>query len=70
MVMRCLAALLGIGVLPRALRPAVEVNHSGMSEGDIHSGPGGCECMGYSGGYAAEYLADDEVYDWYEGDEA
>jgi hypothetical protein len=28
-----------------------------MSEGDIHSGPGGYEGMGYSGGYAAEYRA-------------
>lgn len=33
---------------------------SGMSEGDIHSGPGGYEGMGYSGGYAADYLSDDE----------
>lgn len=35
---------------------------SGMTEGDIHSGPGGYEGMGYSGGYAAEYLGegDDE----------
>ncbi|MEY2737023.1 MAG: hypothetical protein RL683_141 [Actinomycetota bacterium] len=28
---------------------------SGMSEGDIHSGPGGYEGMGYEGGYAADY---------------
>lgn len=28
----------------------------GMSEGDVHSGPGGYEGMGYSGGYAADYL--------------
>ena len=32
-----------------------------MSEGDVHSGPGGYEGMGYSGGYAAEYF--DEVED-------
>lgn len=39
---------------------------SGMSEGDIHSGPGGYEGMGYSGGYAAEYR--EELFDD-EGDE-
>ena len=27
----------------------------GLSEGDVHSGPGGYEGMGYAGGYAAEY---------------
>ena len=32
----------------------------GLSEGDIHSGPGGYEGMGYSGGYAAEYLEKEE----------
>ena len=70
MAQGCLAALFGIGVQPRASRPAVEVDDSGMSEGDIHSGPGGYEGMGYSGGYAAKYLADDEADDWNEGDEA
>lgn len=33
---------------------------SGMTEGDIHSGPGGYEGMGYSGGYAADYLNNDD----------
>jgi hypothetical protein len=33
---------------------------SGMSEGDVHSGPGGYEGMGYTGGYAAEYLEKEE----------
>ena len=28
---------------------------NGMSEGDIHSGPGGYEGMGYEGSYAADY---------------
>ena len=58
MAMGCLAALFGIGVRPNASsRPAVpdELDSSGMSEGDIHSGPGGYEGMGYSGGYAADY---------------
>jgi hypothetical protein len=41
-----------------------------MSEGEIHSGPGGYEGMGYSGGYAAEYLAEQDNEDWDEGDEA
>lgn len=35
----------------------------GMSEGDIHSGPGGYEGMGYTDGYAAEYLEKDEDSD-------
>lgn len=37
----------------------------GMSEGDVHSGPGGYEGMGYSGGYAADYFdkEDDEDED-------
>jgi hypothetical protein len=47
-----------------------EVDGSGMSEGDVHSGPGGYEGMGYSGGYAARHFADDEADDWNEGDEA
>lgn len=58
MAMGCLAALFGIGVRPSSsTRPAVadELESSGMSEGDIHSGPGGYEGMGYSGGYAAEH---------------
>jgi hypothetical protein len=60
MAMGCLAALFGIGVRPRSsARPATaeEFDSSGMSEGDIHSGPGGYEGMGYSGGYAADYRA-------------
>jgi hypothetical protein len=35
----------------------------GMNEGDVHSGPGGYEGMGYSGGYAAEYLEKEEESD-------
>jgi hypothetical protein len=60
MAMGCLAALFGIGVRPSgSARPATaeEFDISGMSEGDIHSGPGGYEGMGYSGGYAADYRA-------------
>jgi hypothetical protein len=64
MAMGCLAALFGIGVRPSgSVRPAAaeEFDISGMSEGDIHSGPGGYEGMGYSGGYAAEYRARHDV---------
>ncbi len=64
----CLALLFGIGGTNPTPRPPsrpsktqIDDDGSGMSEGDIHSGPGGYEGMGYSGGYAADY------YD--EGDE-
>lgn len=47
---------------------------TGMSEGDIHSGPGGYEGMGYQGGYAADYREekdqDDEDDDDFDEDEA
>jgi hypothetical protein len=72
MAQGCLAALFGIGVQPRSNR-AVAQNRdndgSGMGEGEIHSGPGGYEGMGYSGGYAADYLAEDDE-NWDEGEEA
>jgi len=47
----------------------------GMSEGDVHSGPGGYEGMGYSGGYAADYFdeesdEDDSDDDDFDEDEA
>jgi hypothetical protein len=35
----------------------------GLSEGDVHSGPGGYEGMGYSGGYAAEHFGKDDNED-------
>lgn len=35
----------------------------GMSEGDVHSGPGGYEGMSYVGGYAADYLESEEDED-------
>ena len=70
MAMGCLAALFGIGVRPNgASSPAVtdEIDSSGMSEGDIHSGQGGYEGMGYSGGYAAEYFGDGDLGEGEEG---
>ena len=57
MAMGCLAALFGIGVRPSGSRRTIEPDDYGMGEGEIHSGPGGYEGMGYAGGYAAEYLA-------------
>ena len=61
----CLAALFGIGLngpasgssASRTSSPQADVDGGGMSEGDVHSGPGGYEGMGYSGGYAADYRA-------------
>jgi hypothetical protein len=39
-------------------------------EGNIHSGPGGYEGMGYSGGYAAEYrqVSDMDLDEFDEGE--
>ena len=42
---------------------------AGMTEGDIHSGPGGYEGMGYSGGYAADYFSKDDEADEDEKDD-
>ena len=62
--MGCLAILFGVGVnRPNQTPPTrqtTEPTDGGMSEGDIHSGPGGYEGMGYSGGYAADYYGDGE----------
>lgn len=55
----CLALLFGIKDVPTRNTTA-EYPTSEMSEGDIHSGPGGYEGMGYSGGYAADYRAEHE----------
>lgn len=60
-----LSWLTGVGKLPRA-NSALSAS-SLMNEGDVHSGPGGYEGMGYSGGYAAEYRAEQEYFD--EGEE-
>ncbi|WP_138275918.1 hypothetical protein [Rhodoluna limnophila] len=58
--MGCLAVLFGVGAnRPNPAPPASKSTgptDGGMSEGDIHSGPGGYEGMGYSGGYAADYF--------------
>jgi hypothetical protein len=55
----CLAFLFGFG--PRVDRPQSPGNTriddpDAGEEGNYHSGPGGYEGMGYSGGYAADYF--------------
>ena len=52
----CLAQIFGFG------RPK-NFDASAGEEGNYHSGPGGYEGMGYSGGYAAEYRAEQEYFD-------
>ena len=52
----CLALLFGFGG-SRAAGGIGVSDPSANEEGKYHSGPGGYEGMGYSGGYAAEYRA-------------
>ena len=61
----CLAFLFGFG---GATRPAGgrTADPSAGEEGNYHSGPGGYEGMGYSGGYAADYRAEHSIFN--EGD--
>ena len=58
----CLAALFGIYDKPHQ---ATRINSPGAktNEGDIHSGPGGYEGMGYQGGYAHDYLTNSHEAD-------
>ena len=58
----CLAFLFGFGGNARSIGPNA-IDASGETEGNVHSGPGGYEGMGYSGGYAAEYRAEQEYFD-------
>lgn len=57
----CLALLFGVGggsspkQTPKGNSPDYKLE--GSHEGNVHSGPGGYEGMGYSGGYAADYLS-------------
>jgi hypothetical protein len=59
----CLAFLFGIGggAVGDSNRAATEPSPG--DEGNYHSGPGGYEGMGYSGGYAADYRAEQEYFD-------
>lgn len=60
----CLAFLFGFGG-----STSVQPNINGSKdlkageEGNYHSGPGGYEGMGYSGGYAADYRAEQSDFD-------
>lgn len=54
----CLALLFGFGIA-KPVEKKTGSSGTEMNEGDVHSGPGGYEGMGYSGGYAADYLADE-----------
>ena len=58
----CLAFLFGFGGGTRSSDPGAVDPRAG-EEGNYHSGPGGYEGMGYSGGYAAEYRAEQEYFD-------
>ncbi len=55
----CLALLFGFTEVTNS-RETVDTKTIEMNEGEIHSGPGGYEGMGYSGGYAADYMADSD----------
>lgn len=59
----CLAFLFGFGGASAGGNTAGAVNPSAGEEGNYHSGPGGYEGMGYSGGYAADYRAEQEYFD-------
>jgi hypothetical protein len=50
----CLGLLFG---LKRPSNQQSKITDQDMGEGDIHSGPGGYEGPSYSGGYAANYVA-------------
>lgn len=64
----CLAFLFGFGG-SKPVQPTIHRSPEPKSgeEGNYHSGPGGYEGMGYSGGYAADYFNDSD--DSNEGDE-
>lgn len=58
----CLAFLFGFG---GASKPTGgnSIDPGAGEEGNYHSGPGGYEGMGYSGGYAADYRAEQSYFD-------
>lgn len=55
----CLGLLLGWSSAKGQVENSKSTKDDGH-EGNIHSGPGGYEGMGYEGGYAADYFATDE----------
>lgn len=66
----CLFAFLGwlVGAEPEERHPPLRRSKTStpMDEGDVHSGPGGYEGMGYAGGYAADYYSSDDDDDNYD----
>jgi hypothetical protein len=64
----CLAFLFGFGGT-RPARPIGSTDHTAGEEGNYHSGPSGYEGGSYSGGYAAEYRAEQEYFDESHGGE-
>ena len=58
----CLVFLFGFGGGSRPTSVGT-ADPSPYQEGNHHSGPGGYEGMGYSGGYAAEDRAEQEYFD-------
>jgi hypothetical protein len=59
----CLAFLFGFGSAAAGGKAGASPNPPPSEEGNYHSGPGGYEGMGYSGGYAAEYRAEQQYFD-------
>ena len=57
----CLGFLFGLSA-PTVSNGSADSTLTAGDEGNIHSGPGGYEGMGYDGGYAADYFSgeDDE----------
>lgn len=57
----CLSFLFGFGSSSATSAPSAGPTPG--EEGNYHSGPGGYEGAGYSGGYAAEYRAEQEYFE-------
>lgn len=55
----CLALLFGLRKPENSSDRVVDEDYT---EGDIHSGPGGYEGMGYTGGYAADYFSQSDEH--------
>jgi hypothetical protein len=58
----CLALIFGV---TRSIKPTATVTdaESNRHEGNVHSGPGGYEGMGYQDGYAADYFNGDDDHE-------
>lgn len=55
----CLAFLFGFSA-PMASGSSETIDPSAVDQGNYHSGPGGYEGGSYSGGYAADYRAEQD----------